>query len=273
MRPNVIPLVLVVVLASCGGGRNGSPSNPTPLPTITGLGVTSSTDLLKISQSETFTLTAMMSDGSTRPVTGTWRSDSSAVATVDSNGRVTGVSSGETAISAESGGSRATPRTIRVVPDYQGRWSGDWRVAGCSADGDWSRTDICRSVPVGALSPFALALTQDRDNAAGNVTLDDVTGPAQGPIRPGGELTLAGAFTAADEGIVLEITIADWETITTDNQRMTGRFTMTFRAAGLQGAVRFSGELRIVGKTAAAPLAATGGGLRLRRTLAAAARR
>ena len=63
------------------------------------------------------------------------------------------------------------------------------------------------------------------------------------------------------------------ETITTDNQRMTGRFTMTFRAAGIQGSVRFSGELRVVGKTAATPLTATGGELRLRRTLAAAAPR
>jgi hypothetical protein len=34
----------------------------------------------------TFTLTAAMSDGSSRTVTGTWRSDDMAVATVDSNG-------------------------------------------------------------------------------------------------------------------------------------------------------------------------------------------
>ncbi len=187
-------MFLLLGLVSCGGGEEGPP-NTGPSPTVTGLSITSSTDLLKINQSETFTVTATMSNGSTTAVTASWRSENPTVATVDANGRVTGIGSGETAISAESNGVRATPRTIRVLPDYQGRWSGDWRIAGCTTDGDWARTDICRDVPVDSLLNLALVLTQDRDNASGNVTLDDLTGPAQGPIRPGGHLNLAGAFT------------------------------------------------------------------------------
>lgn len=277
MRGYIVPLVLVFGLpfgvASCGGGETG-PTTPTPPPaTVTGLAITSSTDLLKINQSETFTVTATMSNGSSAVVTATWRSDNPAVATADGNGRVTGIGSGETAISAESNGVRATPRTIRVLPDYHGRWSGDWRIAGCTVDGDWARTDICREVPVGSLSPFALALTQDRDTTAGNVTLDDVAGPVQGPIRLDGQLSVAGAFTSTDQGIVLDTSVGDWDTTTTDNQRMTGRFIVAFRAAGMQGSVRFNGELRVVAKTAAAPLSATGGELRLRRALTAAIRR
>ena len=277
MRANVVVSVLVFGLAfglaSCGG-REGGPTIPTsPSATVTGLSITASTDLLKINQSETFTVTATMSNGSTAAVTATWRSENPAVATVDANGRVTGIGSGETAISAESSGVRATPRTIRVLPDYQGRWSGDWRVAGCTTDGDWARTDICREVPVDTLLSLALVLTQDGDNTSGNVTLADVAGPVQGPIRPGGQLSLAGAFTSTDEGIVLDATVADWETTTTDNQRMTGRFALVFRAAGLQGSVRFNGELRVVAKTAAAPLSATSGELRLRRAVTAATRR
>lgn len=280
MKGNVVPLVLVfglpLAVASCGGGgEGGTPAPPTlPTPTVTALAITSSTDLLKINQAETFTVTATMSNGSTATATATWRSDNQAVATVDANGRVTGTGSGETAISAESNGVRATPRTIRVLPDYHGRWNGDWRVAGCAADGDWARTDICRDVPVGSLLSFALALTQDRDATTGNVSLDDVAGPVQGPIRLDGQLNLAGAFTSTDEGFVLDATLADWETTTTDNQRMTGRFNLVFRAARLQGSVRFNGELRVVAKTAAAPLSETHGQLRrLRRALSAAARR
>lgn len=272
MRRRFLSAILAIGLASCGG-KGATPTNPTPTPTITGLTIASTTDLMKIGQSETFTLTATMSDGTTRPATGTWRSDSPAVATVDSTGRVTGVASGETSISADSGNARATPRAIRVLPDYQGRWAGDWRVTSCTTDGDWARTDICRDVPVGSLPSLALALTQDRDNAAGTATLDDVTGPVQGPVRPGGQLNLGGAFTTTDEGIVLDITISDWETVTTDNQRMTGRFTLAFRAAGLQGSVRFGGELRIVGKTAPTPLAANAGGFRLHQAVTAAVRR
>jgi hypothetical protein len=195
------------------------------------------------------------------------------VATVDSNGRVTGAGSGETAISAEANGLRAAPRTIRVLPDYQGRWSGDWRLAGCTADGDWSRSDICREVPVGTLLPFGLALTQDRDTASGTATLDDVVGPVQGSIRLAGQLGVGGTFTFTDEGVTIDVTVAEWETTTTDNQRMTGRFVLVFRAARLQGSVRFTGELRIVAKSAAASVPAAPGRYRLRRLLTALTRR
>lgn len=269
MRRKVVWLVpllaLPIVSASCGGGDGGGTA-PTPT-TVSALAITSSSDLLKINQSGTLTATATMSNGSTMTVTATWRSDNPAVATVDGNGRVTGIGSGESAISAEFNGVRATPRTIRVLPDYQGRWTGDWRVAGCTVDGDWARTDICREIPVDSISPFALALTQERDTAAGNVALDDVQGPVQGPIRLDGQLNVSGAFTVTDQGVVIDVAVADWETTTTDNQRMTGRFGLVFRAAGLQGSVRFTGELRVVAKTASASLTAAGGAQRLRRAL------
>jgi hypothetical protein len=130
MRGNVVALVLgfgfALGVTSCGGGEGG-PATPTA-PTVTGLAIAPATDLLKINQSETFTATATMSNGSTVAVTAAWRSDNPAVATVDANGRVTGIASGETAISAESNGVRAPPRTMRVLPDYQGRWGGDWRT-------------------------------------------------------------------------------------------------------------------------------------------------
>lgn len=275
MRANVIPLVLVLGIVSCGGS-DAEPKpgpSPGPTPTATALTIGSRTDFLRINQSETFSLTASMSDGSTRTVAGTWRSDSPAVATVDSNGRVTGAGSGETAISAELNGLRAAALAVRVVPDYQGRWTGDWRVAGCTTEGDWTRSDICRDVPVGAVLPFGLTLTQDRDTTTGTVTVDDVVGPVQGSIRTAGHLGVAGTFTFTDEGTTIEVTVTDWETTTADNQRMTGRFGLVFRAAGLQGSVRFDGELRIVGKSAATAQSSAGRQGHLHRALAAATRR
>jgi hypothetical protein len=157
-----------------------------------------------------------------------------------------------------------------VLPDYQGRWSGDWRLAGCTTDGDWTRSDICRDLPVGTLLSFGLALTQDRDTAAGTLTLDDVAGPVQGSIRLAGQLGVGGTFTLTDEGITIDVTVTDWETTTTDNQRMTGRFVLVFRAARLQGSVRFDGELRIVAKSGTTPLSPAGRQRQLRRALAAA---
>ena len=108
---------------------------------------------------------------------------------------------------------------------------GDWRLVGCTADGDWSRSDICQDVPVGTLLPFGLALTQDRDTASGTATLDDVVGPVQGSIRLAGQLDVGGTFTFTDEGVTIDVTVTEWETTTTDNQRLTGRFVLVFRAA------------------------------------------
>jgi hypothetical protein len=69
MRGNVVALVLgfgfALGVASCGGSEGG-PATPTaPAPTVAGLAITSSTDLMKINQSETFIVTATMSNGST----------------------------------------------------------------------------------------------------------------------------------------------------------------------------------------------------------------
>jgi len=268
MRGNIILIVLAFGITSCGGSDGpGPPTSPQPPATTTGLAITSSTDLLKIKQSETFTLTATMSDGGTKNITGTWRSESPATASVDSGGRVTGIGAGETAISAESNGARATPLTIRVLPDYQGRWSGDWRVAGCTADGDWSLSDICREVPPGTLLSFGLVLTQDRDTATGTVTLDDVAGPVQGSIRLAGQLGVGGGFPVTEEGITIDVSVTEWETATIDNQQMTGRFVLVFREATFRGSVRFDGELRIVTKSSAMPVSAAGRKGQLRRAL------
>jgi hypothetical protein len=158
-------------------------------------------------------------------------------------------------------------RTTRGV----GAVIGDSQAARPTVTGP--RSDICRDVPVGTLLPFGLTLTQDRETASGTATLDDVVGPVQGSIRPAGQLGVGGTFTFTDEGVTIDVTVTDWETTTTDNQRMTGRFAVVFRAARLQGSVRFDGELRIVAKSAAASVPAAPGQYRLRRLLTAVTRR
>jgi hypothetical protein len=100
----------------------------------------------------------------------------------------------------------------------------------------------------------------------------DVAGPVQGPIQLAGHLGVGGTFTFTDEGITMDVTVTDWETTTTDNQRMTGRFVLAVRAAGLQGSVRFDGELRVVAKSGAT-VSPTGRQGQMRRALAAAMRR
>jgi Bacterial Ig-like domain (group 2) len=263
MRTLVMCLVGALAFAGCGGDNKGNPNGPSDT-RITGLTISPATDLLKINGSETFTLTGAMSNGASQTVSGTWASDAAAVAAIDSSGRATGRASGEATISGDSQGLRAT-RRLRVVPDYQGDWRGNWAITGCTADGEWARANVCQDIPNGALSAFRLTLTQTRDAVSGSVDFDELPGPIQGSIRISGELELGGTFTVSDPDVTLQVAVSDWQSVTTDNQRMTGRFTITLTANGIPGSIRVGGDLRTISKNAGALIGTDGA--RLRRAL------
>ena len=267
MRTLVACLLGALVFVGCGGDNKGNPGGPSGTLVATGLTISPATDLIKINGSETFALNAAMSDGSSRPVSGTWASDAATVASVDASGRVTGRAAGEATISGDAQGLRAT-RRLRVLPDYQGDWRGGWAITGCTADGDWARVDICQALPTGAVSAFRLTVTQTRDTVTGNVDFDEFPGPIQGTIRASGELELGGAFSVSDPELTLDATVSDWQSVTTDNQRMSGRFVLSLRTNGLQGTVRIGGDLRNVAKSAAGAAPASAHTQRLRRALA-----
>lgn len=150
---------------------------------------------------------------------------------------------------------------LRVVPDYHGRWRGDWIATGCSDEGDWQ--GACGDFPSGSLFGLSLELTQTRDAISGTTDFgDDLPGAGSGTIRMDGPLVLSGTYTIVIEGIPMELTVADWETVTTDNERMTGRFRVSLRAPGLQGSVGVNGEARIVAKTSATSVATASAGAR-----------
>ena len=147
---NLVVVALLTTMVACGGKGGGSPTAPSaPTPTITGLSITPATDLIKIKASESFTATATFSDGSSRPVPATWGTDTPGVATIDSSGRATGVASGQATIFADYPGAQRATRLLRVVPDYHGRWRGDWSVTACAEEGDWR--GVCREFTIGSL--------------------------------------------------------------------------------------------------------------------------
>ena len=268
----LLPVAALIVLAACGGGENGpTPGGPTPAPAS--LAISPPTDFLRLRASESLSAVATMTNGTTQTVTAVWSSDNGAVASVDASGRVTGAGSGQAAISAVYSGLTAV-RPVRVVPDYQGRWSGDHSMANCVADGDWLRAGFCQEVlSQGSLFSLGLVLTQNRDAVTGTIDVGgDTPGAIEGPIRMNGDLAVGGTFVATVDGVSLEVTVSDWETRTSDNQRMTGRFRMTFRAAGLAGSGGADAELRVFNKTGAA-IGVPGGDAAARRSLLPAIRR
>ena len=224
---------MLLGLAACGSDRDGG--NPAaPGAGVVELTISPATDFLKLKGTERFVATARLSSGLTEAVTATWTSDASAV-TVDGSGLATAAAVGSATITAAYQGRTAT-RTVRVLPDYGGRWAGTFFVTSCAVEGAF-RAEWCAPVR-GASFPARLDIVQTRDVVSGTWTLqEDATGAVQGTISPSGALALTG--TVFQGGVA--ISISAWESLSTDNANMTGRFTLTWSAPG--GAARTEVEL------------------------------
>jgi Bacterial Ig-like domain (group 2) len=102
--------------------------------------------------------TGTFADGTTRSVAAIWTTDTPAVATVDRQGTVRGVSAGRANIIASfNGGTSVKP--LRVVPNYAGRWSGSLVIVNCNM-GDFRTCG--RSYPIGTTGTLTLNVSQDR---------------------------------------------------------------------------------------------------------------
>ncbi len=240
------------------GGCDSGPTSPTPQPSSAAVSISigPATDLLKIKSAESFSATTTSSSGTQKVASASWTSDNPAVASVDSAGKVTGNASGRATITAQAEALRATVN-LRVVPDYQGRWEGVTRLTGCTAEGDWD--GACADV-VGSGLAMTLSLTQARDAIAGAVDFDGARGSVSTSVQVDGRLVMSAALTLVVDELTFDVALTDWDTASTDNQRMTGRFRLDIRHALLSGVWRLEGELASIQK-AATTLDATPGDL------------
>ena len=116
MKKNILRYTAVFVTAvlfttnfwSCS--KNEDPEPTPPAVTVTGVSLNKTTLTLNIGASETLTATVAPADAANKKVT--WMSGNEAVATVDANGKVTGVKAGEATITVttEDGGKTASCR-------------------------------------------------------------------------------------------------------------------------------------------------------------------
>jgi hypothetical protein len=211
----------------------------TPAATTVSVAISPSTDMIKIQGTESFAVTATMSDATTKAVNGTWTSDATSVATVDSSGKVIGVGPGQATITVSYDTAKAT-RTIRVVPDYQGNWTGDYTVLSCSDSGKFHSEDWCAAATQAGTIHVTMTLTQTRDSVTGPWTHSQMAGTAQGTIEADGTLTLSGTGTMD----TIPMTITGWRSRSTDNKTQTGKFTMTFTSSVWSGSSQASVEIR-----------------------------
>jgi len=223
----------------------------TPTVGMQSIAVISSSDMLYIGTSETFTAVATMSDGSTQSVVGgVWSEDNPSVAMVDAvTGEVIIVGSGMVNISVNYQGKQGT-KTIRGLPNYQGTWSGSYIITGCNTTGEFAQLDFCDLIVIGTEAPIELNLTQDSDRVEGRILLGDVGFNMSGPIDTYGQLLLSGAHQEASFTIELA-TLFQSES----PGQITGTLVQLWRMTQLSGNGQLSCEVASIDRISAAATA------------------
>ena len=212
--------------------------------TVEFITVISSSDLLYIGISETFTATATMADGSTKAVIGgVWSEDNPSVALVATTiGEVMIVGSGMVNIFVDYAGQQGS-KSIRGLPNYQGTWSGSYIFTSCSATGDFLLGDFCGMARdeglLDGLLPIELNLIQSDDRVEGHVLFGDMSAETNGPIQTDGRLLLTGAIQ--EDILTIEVAMIFQSAVP---GQITGHLSHHWRMTGLSGIGQLEGDIQ-----------------------------
>jgi hypothetical protein len=236
-EPHVRLIKLIVVFCLIGSAAcdKKSPAAPSSLAVSTTALVISGPDTLLTGVPASYSVTATLSDGITATVIPVWTTDDPAIASVDSSGRLEGRSHGSTSVIAAFEG-RSTSKTVHVVTNYEGTWSGSYVIRACTDSGDLTDHDggWCKSGPgrVGnVVNGVSMTLVQ------GGTNLSEITGtysyfeePITGVVTADGRLRLAGTFTDRDwwdepARIVAAWQIRAWDSKVGGPDAMIGHFS------------------------------------------------
>jgi hypothetical protein len=245
MRNGFAAVFTVLLIAGCNKDSGGPSTPTTPTPTINSIAIAIANEILVAGNTEQATATASFSNGTTQQVTGTWSTDNSAVATVDQTGRVTGQGSGRAALLFSSGGVSAS-RQFRVVPNYQGQWSGSYFITGCSQSGTIAIVNFCRDFPNNRVLPMSMTLTQGtRDVVEGRTFLGTLQSDLlNGPVETDGAVQFSGIIRSGDTAIDIF-----WRFNALQSGRLVGGLRQTWRVAGVNGQALVTGEFRDMNRT------------------------
>jgi len=240
-----VVLSLLVFMPACKGSTTPAP----PAVTVTSITVTSASTMLKVGQTETFTATCNMSNGTQQAATGTWSSDAGGVAQVNASGLVTIMGAGNANIVMTQSGKTGS-KGIRGVPDYQGTWGpGSYSVTTCTNTGDF--IGVCDAMPPGTVLQMTLILTQTQDLVSGTAYLGTLSAAATGQIATNGQVTLTARINDGS-GILIDLTYTLQSTVPA---QITGTFfeLWTGTGAGLSGNAQLSCTIISLSRTSPSP--------------------
>lgn len=248
MRTVCLVVLCTSVLVGCNSSSPTSPTPPgppvvsPPLPPVTSVvgisllgdqwiatntGAPIQMTARLVTRTEPFEYTAA-TDGVT------WSVEPAGVALIDQHGRVSPVSIGTATVTARYG-ERTGTNPIRVLPDYSGSWSGQFRITGCTGGHDFRE---CPRMMAGAgagsgtgiaaspFYPFTVTLSQFRDQVTGTVSEPRASGdlvyPVSGLVRVNGQLVIEATFAKAGE----PLRVFNWASTTNAGvTTMSGAFT------------------------------------------------
>ena len=241
------------LFAACS--EDTSPSAPSSTsatsPATTAVSVTVS-DPVRMGQTAQATGSETLTSGQTRSITSGWLSDAPAVASVTGTGLVTGVANGRATIYVVAGG-RQGQQVVRVVPDYQGRWSGGLRVTSCSQTGIFAVAGFCTEFPAGETYRYDLSLSQSGTQMAAIV---DYGAPWLFPsvtaqIRDDGTSTFAPSTSATESGITMSLE-PTFNVNSTRIGELTGTVNEVWRIPNFTGEGRLTQDIISTGRTSTA---------------------
>ena len=211
-------LALMAVLAvACS---DGTPASPTA-PSAANLSVTSPLAELLTSETIQASARATLMNGSQQVVTPIWSIDNATVASVEPNGRVTGLKHGSVLLVATFGGTSASV-PLRVIANYRGVWNGTVTVTDCVY---WDPRFCGRLNPTGMRT---VDIEQSGDVARAVLRDTDERADLSGHIRDDGALVLSGQVppTILPSGrVVRGSEILGWRTRVSAGETMSGEYT------------------------------------------------
>lgn len=165
-----------------------------------------------------------------------WSIEPAGVALIDQHGRVSPVAIGTATVTARYG-DKTGINQIRVLADFSGNWSGQFRITGCSGGFDFRE---CGRMMAGAgagtgtgiaaspFYPFALTLSQFRDQVTGTVreprASGDLVYAVSGIVRVNGQLVLEATVPKPNNSEPLRV--FNWASTTNAGvTTMSGAFT------------------------------------------------
>jgi hypothetical protein len=256
-------LMIAALVVACGDKPNPvGPTSPAA-PTVASL-VISGADYVLTGSTTVYTATATLSDGSTRTVTPSWSSSAVNLATVDNAGRLDGRAHGSTTLTAAHEG-RSTSKTVQVVNNYGGSWSGQYIIRACKDSGNFTDGidgDVpwCQAV-LGSARSFAFTLFQtgknyDEIRATFSPNNDWGSGTISGSVTAHGRLNLEGTLKVLQwyGTPTWDVELSGWDTNLDGFSGMTGRWAENLTIVGLQerGSAYEEVELVTMSRTATA---------------------